>query len=415
LAVEQEWSKQVTGRLVIVGAGQAGFALAAKLRALKDTRPITMIGAEEVYPYQRPPLSKKYLLGEMSFDRLTFRPDNWFAENDVEVRLSTYVEEIDREKKTVRMQDGSGLEYETLALTTGSTPRTLPASIGGELKGVYTVRDKRDADRLADEMKAGRRLLIIGGGYIGLEAAAVARHLGLDVTLIEMADRILARVASKETADIMRAIHKERGVVIREKTGLTRLIGEDDQVRAAELSDGTVIDVDFVIVGIGVTPNDRLAQDCGLDVGNGIIVDEFARTSDPSIFAMGDCALLPWEEGRIRLESVQNAVDQAESVAATLAGNARPYLPKPWFWSDQYDVKLQIAGFNLGYDETLVREGSREGAVSVWYFRNGMLIAVDAINDAKAYVTGKKMLETGINPDRSRLADPATDLKLLLS
>ncbi len=415
MAVEQEWSKQVTGRLVIVGAGQAGFALAAKLRALKDTRPITMIGAEEVYPYQRPPLSKKYLLGEMSFDRLTFRPDNWFAENDVEVRLSTYVEEIDREKKTVRMQDGSGLEYETLALTTGSTPRTLPASIGGELKGVYTVRDKRDADRLADEMKAGRRLLIIGGGYIGLEAAAVARHLGLDVTLIEMADRILARVASKETADIMRAIHKERGVVIREKTGLTRLIGEDDQVRAAELSDGTVIDVDFVIVGIGVTPNDRLAQDCGLDVGNGIIVDEFARTSDPSIFAMGDCALLPWEEGRIRLESVQNAVDQAESVAATLAGNARPYLPKPWFWSDQYDVKLQIAGFNLGYDETLVREGSREGAVSVWYFRNGMLIAVDAINDAKAYVTGKKMLETGINPDRSRLADPATDLKLLLS
>ncbi|MNH88874.1 Rhodocoxin reductase [compost metagenome] len=405
----------MTGRLVIVGAGQAGFALAAKLRALKDTRPITMIGAEEVYPYQRPPLSKKYLLGEMSFDRLTFRPDNWFAENDVEVRLSTYVEEIDREKKTVRMQDGSVLEYETLALTTGSTPRTLPASIGGELKGVYTVRDKRDADRLADEMKAGRRLLIIGGGYIGLEAAAVARHLGLDVTLIEMADRILARVASKETADIMRAIHKERGVVIREKTGLTRLIGEDDQVRAAELSDGTVIDVDFVIVGIGVTPNDRLAQDCGLDVGNGIIVDEFARTSDRSIFAMGDCALLPWEEARIRLESVQNAVDQAESVAATLAGDARPYSPKPWFWSDQYDVKLQIAGFNLGYDETLVRAGSREGAVSVWYFRNGMLIAVDAINDAKAYVTGKKMLETGINPEKSRLADPATDLKLLLS
>lgn len=405
----------MTGRLVIVGAGQAGFALAAKLRALKDERPITMIGAEEVHPYQRPPLSKKYLLGEMSFDRLTFRPDTWFAENDVEVRLSTYVEEIDREKKTVRMQDGSVLDYETLALTTGASPRTLPASIGGELAGVYTVRDKRDADRLADEMKAGRRLLIIGGGYIGLEAAAVARHLGLEVTLIEMADRILARVASKETADIMRAIHNERGVVIREKTGLVRLIGEDDKVRAAELSDGSVIDVDFVIVGIGVTPNDRLAQDCGLDVGNGIIVDEFARTSDPSIFAMGDCALLPWEDGRIRLESVQNAVDQAESVAATLAGGVEPYAPKPWFWSDQYDVKLQIAGFNLGYDETLVRPGAREGAVSIWYFRQGKLVAVDAVNDAKAYVTAKKMLETGINPDRTLLADPATDLKQLLS
>lgn len=405
----------MTGRLVIVGAGQAGFALAAKLRALKDERPITMIGAEEVHPYQRPPLSKKYLLGEMSFDRLTFRPDAWFAENDVEVRLSTYVEEIDREKKTVRMQDGSVLDYETLALTTGASPRTLPASIGGELAGVYTVRDKRDADRLADEMKAGRRLLIIGGGYIGLEAAAVARHLGLEVTLIEMADRILARVASKQTADIMRAIHNERGVMIREKTGLVRLIGEDDKVRAAELSDGSVIDVDFVIVGIGVTPNDRLAQDCGLDVGNGIIVDEFARTSDPSIFAMGDCALLPWEDGRIRLESVQNAVDQAESVAATLAGGVEPYAPKPWFWSDQYDVKLQIAGFNLGYDETLVRPGAREGAVSIWYFRQGKLVAVDAVNDAKAYVTAKKMLETGINPDKALLADPATDLKQLLS
>lgn len=405
----------MTGRLVIVGAGQAGFALAAKLRALKDTRPITMIGAEEVHPYQRPPLSKKYLLGEMSFDRLTFRSGTWFAENDVDVRLSTYVEEIDREKKTVRMQDGSTLAYETLALSTGASPRTLPASIGGELAGVYTVRDKRDADRLADEMKAGRRLLIIGGGYIGLEAAAVARHLGLEVTLIEMADRILARVASKETADIMRRVHGKHGVMIREKTGLIRLIGEDDKVRAAELSDGSVVDVDFVIVGIGVTPNDRLAQDCGLDVGNGIIVDEFARTSDPSIFAMGDCALLPWEDGRIRLESVQNAVDQAESVAATLAGGTAPYAPNPWFWSDQYDVKLQIAGFNLGYDDTLVRSGAREGAVSIWYFREGRLIAVDAINDAKAYVTGKKLLETGINPDRALLADPATDLKTLLS
>jgi 3-phenylpropionate/trans-cinnamate dioxygenase ferredoxin reductase subunit len=404
----------VTGRLVIVGAGQAGFALAAKLRALKDMRPITMIGSEDVFPYQRPPLSKKYLLGEMSFDRLTFRPDAWFGENDVEVRLSTYVEEIDRAKKTVRMQDGSVLEYETLALATGSTPRTLPASIGGDLDGVYTVRDKRDADRLADEMKAGRRLLIIGGGYIGLEAAAVARHLGLEVTLIEMADRILARVASKETADIMRSIHDRHGVVILEKTGLTRLIGEDGKLRAAELSDGTVIDVDFVIVGIGVTPNDRLAQDCGLDVGNGILVDEFARSSDPSIFAMGDCVMLPWQGGRIRLESVQNAVDQAESVAATLAGGAESYAPKPWFWSDQYDVKLQIAGFNLGYDETLTRKGAREGAISVWYFREGRLIAVDAVNDAKAYVTGKKMLETGINPDKALLADPATDLKQLI-
>ena len=400
---------------MIVGAGQAGFALAAKLRALKDERPITMIGSEDVIPYQRPPLSKKYLMGEMSFDRLTFRPETWFAEHDVELRLSTFVEEIDRDAKTVRMQDGSVLEYEHLALTTGSTPRTLPASIGGDLTGVFTVRDKRNADLLAEEMKAGRRLLIIGGGYIGLEAAAVARHLGLEVTLIEMADRILQRVASKETADVMRAIHAEHGVVIREKTGLTRLIGEDGRVRGAELSDGTVIDIDFVIVGIGVTPNDRLAQQCGLDVGNGILVDDYARTSDPAIFAMGDCAMLPWKGNNIRLESVQNAVDQAESVAATLTGSAEPYEAKPWFWSDQYDVKLQIAGFNLGYDETVMRPGTRQGSVSIWYYREGRLIAVDAINDAKAYVTGKKLLDNGLTADKALIADPATDLKQLLA
>jgi 3-phenylpropionate/trans-cinnamate dioxygenase ferredoxin reductase subunit len=401
--------------LVIVGAGQAGFALAAKLRALKDARPITMIGSEDVIPYQRPPLSKKYLLGEMDFDRLTFRPEAWYAENDVELRLATYVEEIDREAGRIRMQDGSTLDYETLAIATGATPRSLPAGIGGDLEGVYTVRDKRDADRLASEMLPGRRLLIIGGGYIGLEAAAVARHLGLEVTLIEMADRILQRVAAKETADVMRAIHQDRGAVIREKTGLHRLVGKDGRVHSAELSDGSVIEVDFVIVGIGVTANDQLAQDCGLDVGNGIIVDEFARSSDPSIFAIGDVAMLPWKGMRIRLESVQNAVDQAEAVAAVLAGGDVPYEAKPWFWSDQYDVKLQIAGFNLGYDETLVRPGVREGSVSIWYFRDGQMIAVDAVNDAKAYVTGKKLLETGRNPDRAVLANPAADLKQLLT
>jgi len=214
---------------------------------------------------------------------------------------------------------------------------------------------------------------------------------------------------------VMRAIHAEHGVVIREKTGLTRLIGEDGRVRGAELSDGTVIDIDFVIVGIGVTPNDRLAQQCGLDVGNGILVDDYARTSDPAIFAMGDCAMLPWKGNNIRLESVQNAVDQAESVAATLTGSAEPYEAKPWFWSDQYDVKLQIAGFNLGYDETVMRPGSREGSVSIWYYREGRLIAVDAINDAKAYVTGKKLLDNGLTADKALIADPATDLKQLLA
>ncbi|UXS31174.1 FAD-dependent oxidoreductase [Agrobacterium tumefaciens] len=405
----------MTGRLVIVGAGQAAFALAAKLRALKDERPITIIGSEDAYPYQRPPLSKKYLLGEMSFDRLMFRPEEWYAENNVDIRLSTWVEEIDRAAKSLRTQDGSTLSYDRLVLATGAAPRLLPASIGGDLEGVLTVRDKRDADRLMAEMKPGRRLLVIGGGYIGLEAAAVARKLGLDVTLIEMADRILQRVAAKETADIMRGIHQANGVAIREKTGLVRLVGMDGRVAAAELSDGSTLDVDFVIVGIGVTPNDRLARESGLDVGNGIVVDEYTRSSDSDIHAVGDCALLPWRGQHVRIESVQNAVDQAEAAAHVLAGTEIAYDAKPWFWSDQYEVKLQIAGFNLGYDETVLRPGAREGSWSVWYFRDGRFVAVDAVNDAKAYVAGKKLLDTGAEPDRAILADPSADLKLLLS
>ncbi len=405
----------MTGRLVIVGAGQAGFALAAKLRALKDDRPITIFGSEPVLPYQRPPLSKKYLLGEMSFDRLLFRPEAWYGENDVEIRLSTPVEAIDRPSHLVRLFDGSEIAYETLVIATGATPRKLPAAIGGALDGVFTVRDKADADRLATEMKPGHRLLIVGGGYIGLEAAAVARKLGLEVTLIEMADRILARVAARETADAIRKIHEGEGVMILEGTGLTRLIGYEGRVKAAELSNGRVIDADMVIVGIGVTPNDQLAADAGLEVQNGIVVDGFGRTTDPQIYAAGDCVVQDWKGQSVRLESVQNAVDQAEAIAAVLAGGSAPYDPKPWFWSDQYDVKLQIAGFNLGYDQTVVRLGAREGSLSIWYFHGKDFIAVDAINDAKAYVTGKKLLELGKPVDPALISDPELDLKSLLA
>lgn len=403
----------MTGRLVVVGGGQAAFALVAKLRALKDMRPITIVGAEASLPYQRPPLSKKYLLGEADLSRLQFRPEAWYPENDVEIRLSTEAISIDRAAKTVTLSDGSRLDYEYLALATGATPRRLPAEIGGDLKGVYTVRDYLDADRLGLEMTEGRKALVVGGGYIGLEAAAVARGRGLDVTVIEMADRILQRVASPATATILKAIHTARGVDVREKTGLARLLGEDGRVTGAELSDGTVLPADIVVVGIGITPNDRLARDAGLEVSNGIVVDAFARTSDPAIFAMGDCAVLPFEDRMVRLESVQNAVDQAEAAAAVIAGGDEPYLPRPWFWSDQYDVKLQIAGFCMGYDDTLVRLGQREGSVSVWYFREGRFIAVDAVNDAKAYVVGKKLLELGRSPDRAQLEDPALDLKTL--
>jgi 3-phenylpropionate/trans-cinnamate dioxygenase ferredoxin reductase subunit len=386
----------------------------AKLRALKDERPITIVAAEASHPYQRPPLSKKYLLREMDLDRLLYRPESWYAEHAIDIRLSTSVTAIDRATKTVTLSDGSTLDYDVLALATGSTPRKLPASVGGDLDGVFVVRDFTDADRLAEEMKPGKHALIIGGGYIGLEAAAVARSSGLDVTVIEMADRILQRVASVATSYLVKDIHTSRGVDIREGTGLVRLVGTDGRVTSAELTDGSTIPVDLVIVGIGVTANDALAQAADLEVANGIVVDGFGRTSDPAIHAMGDCAVLPWKDMRIRLESVQNAVDQAEAVAALLVGGEAPYEPKPWFWSDQYDVKLQIAGFGLGHDETVVRKGQREGSISVWYFTAGKLVAVDALNDAKAYVTGKKLLDLGLTPDRALLEDPQTDLKTLL-
>lgn len=415
IAGSRKYSRfDVTDRLVIVGAGQAGFAVAAKMRALGDRRPITMLGAEDVLPYQRPPLSKKYLLGEMEFDRLLFRPLEWFAEHDVEIRLSTEVEAIDRAGKDVRTSDGDRIEYGKLVIATGSSPRRLPEELGGDLDGVFVVRDKRDADRLAGEMVPGRKLLVIGGGYIGLEAAAVARHLGLEVTVIEMAERILQRVASRDTADAMRAIHEAHGVVIREKTGLSRLLGVNGRVTGAELADGEILPADLVIVGIGAAANDMVATIAGIETMNGIVVDEFGCSSDENVYAAGDCALVLWNGGRIRLESVQNAVDQAEAVAAVLAGGTQPYQPKPWFWSDQYDVKLQIAGFNLGYDATVSRVGTREGSRSIWYYREGQLVAVDAINDAKAYVTGKKLLDANRTVEPSVIADPTVDLKSLL-
>lgn len=405
----------MSDRLVVIGAGQAAFALAAKLRALKDERPITIIGAEDVLPYQRPPLSKKYLMGEMVFDRLLYRDEAWYRDNSIEIIFPIKVTSIEPDSKLVRLEDGRKIAYGTLVIATGAEPRRLPEHLGGTLDGVLTVRSKADADRLSAEIKPQRKLLVVGGGYIGLEAAAVARHFGLEVCLIEMADRILSRVASAETAVIMRDIHQHHGVDIREKTGITRLIGSDEgRVIGAELADGSVLEADIVILGIGVTPNDHLARDAGINCNNGIVVDEFSRTSAPDIFALGDCCLLPFNGQLVRLESVPNAVDQAESLGAYLVGAAQPYQPKPWFWSDQYDVKLQIAGFNAGYDETILRQGARDGAWSIWYFRDGQLIAVDAINDAKAYVTGKKLLDSGKNADRALIADPTTDLKMLL-
>lgn len=398
--------------VVVVGAGQAGAALVAKLRTGGFDGDITLIGEETAPPYQRPPLSKKYLLGEMELERLFLRPQSYYEEQQITLRLGTRVDAIDPLAQTVTAA-GETVAYDMLALTNGSTPRRLPAAIGGDLGGVHVVRSLADVDAMAPEFRPGARVLIVGGGYIGLEAAAVAASKGLKVTLVEMAERILQRVAAPETSDYFRALHARHGVDIREGVGLDRLTGEG-RVSGARLTDGSEIAVDFVIVGVGIAAATGLAEAAGLAIENGIRTDAQGRTSDPNIWAAGDCASFPYRGTRIRLESVPNAIDQAECVAENMLGAGKDYAAKPWFWSDQYDVKLQIAGLNTGYDRVVTRQGEREGSVSFWYFRGGELLAVDAMNDPRAYMVGKRLIEAGKSPDAGAVADPGTDLKTLM-
>ena len=397
-------------RHVIIGGGQAALSAAERLRSLDSQSSITILSAEDTLPYQRPPLSKAYLKGEMPVERLILRPAQWFADQRIDMRLSAPATAIDRAERTVTIEGGERIPYDRLLIATGSEPRLWPVAHGGGLAGVYPLRGRRDSDAMAHEFEAGRRLVVVGGGYIGLEVAAVAAQRRLTVTVLEMASRILERVASAQTADYFRTLHAGHGVTIREGAVVTRIVGED-RVSGVELADGTIIEADFAIVGIGVVPNTHLAQEAGLAVDNGIAVDDRCRTSDQAIYAAGDCAMFPFRTKMTRLESVPNAIHQAETAAENMAGGDVEYVATPWFWSDQYDVKLQIAGLNQGFDTTVVRPGRREGAQSVWYYRDSELVAVDAMNDGPAFMVGRKLIESGrsIAPDDA--ADPAHDLR----
>jgi len=397
--------------IAVIGAGQAGASLVAKLRSEGFEGDITLIGAEAVPPYQRPPLSKAYLLGDMTLERLFLRPQSFYDENDIALRLGTQVTAIDTSAKTIAIGDEL-LSYDQLALTTGSVPRKLPASACGTLGGVYTVRDLADVDAMAPHVTEGGRVLVVGGGYIGLEAAAVCAKKGMHVTLVEMADRILQRVAAPETSDYFRALHTAHGVDIREGVGLDGLIGED-HVTGARLSDGAELACDMVIVGVGIAPGTALAEAAGLTLDNGIATDAQGRTSAPDVWAAGDCASFPYRGHRIRLESVPNAIDQAEIVARNMLDAGVEYVAKPWFWSDQYDIKLQIAGLNTGYDRVVVRDGVT--ARSHWYYAGDTLLAVDAMNDPRGYMVGKRMIEAGRSPDPALVADASVDAKALMA
>ena len=403
----------MVARIVIVGAGQAGATLAETLRVEGFAGSLTMIGDEAAPPYQRPPLSKKYLLGEMDAERLWLKPGEFWSGHGIELLTGCSVAGIDRAGRTLTLADGRTLGWDRLALVTGAKPRRLPAAIGGDLAGVHTVRTLADVDALAPAVIAGGQLVVVGGGYIGLEAAAVAASRGMAVTLVEAAPRILGRVACAETAAFFRDLHAAHGVKVMEGTAIAGLEAVDGRLAGVRLADGTRLPADLAIVGIGVTPNQHLAEAAGLAIDNGIAVDAACRTSDPDIVAAGDVASLPWRGRRLRLESVQNAIDQAKVAALTLLDRPADYDPVPWFWSDQYDMKLQIAGLNTGYDRVVARAGARPGTASHWYFAGETLLAVDAMNDARAYMTAKRWIEAGLSPDPHRLADPGVDLKTL--
>ena len=396
--------------IVIIGAGQAGSSLAIKLRALGYQGTVTLIGEEPYAPYQRPPLSKSYLLGEMALERLYLRPEEVYRDQNIELRLGTQVTAIDPVAQVISL-GAETLSYDQLALTTGSTPRLLPEAIGGRLKNVFAVRGLADVDAMRPAFERGGHVLIIGGGYIGLEAAAVAAKRGLKVTLVEMADRILQRVACAQTSDYFRALHQSHGVTLLEGVGLSSLTGTD-HVTAAILSNGTTLDIDFALVGVGIQPNTQLADAAGLTLNNGIETNALGQTSQSKIWAAGDCASFPYQGERIRLESVPNAIDQAEVVAANMLGAQKAYHATPWFWSDQYDVKLQIAGLNQGFENVVTRIG--EAGRSHWYYKAGQVLAVDAMNDPRAYMVAKRLIEAGKTADPALVADPGSDLKALL-
>ncbi|WP_241963426.1 NAD(P)/FAD-dependent oxidoreductase [Paracoccus suum] len=390
--------------------------MAAKLRALGHQDEIVVIGNEPAAPYQRPPLSKAYLLGEMPLDRLMLRGTEWWADNRITLRTGCPVTAIDPAAHVVETEGGLQ-SYDVLALCLGAAPRRLPSAIGGDLPGVHVVRSLADIDGLIPSLGPGRRLVVIGGGYIGLEAAAVARKLGLQVTVVEAGPRILGRVASQPMAGLIRNLHISRGVEVIEGVGVTALEGEAS-VAAVRLSDGRSLPCDLVICGIGVLPETALAAGAGLALDNGIAVDALGRTSEPAIWAAGDCASFPQNGGRMRLESVGNAIDMAEAVAANIMGAGADYIAKPWFWSDQFDAKLQITGLATGADREILRgheAGAAEaGGASVWSFAGDRLLCVEALNDPRAYMVGKRLIDAGRSADPAAVADPATDIKSLM-
>ncbi|MBV9930932.1 MAG: FAD-dependent oxidoreductase [Alphaproteobacteria bacterium] len=401
--------------VAIVGAGHGGAQAAIQLRQLGFAGSIGLIGAEPELPYERPPLSKDYLTGDKPFARMLIRPEGFWADRDVALLPATRIVSIDATGKRVATAAGERIGYGSLVWAAGGAPRRLHCA-GGDLEGVHVVRRRADADAILAELPSVRRVAVIGGGYIGLETAAAMRKLGREVVLLEALDRLLARVAGPEISRFYEAEHRAHGVDVRLGTGAARIEGRDGRAIGVALADGAILPAELVIVGIGIEAAVGPLLAAGAAGANGVDVDSCCRTSLPDVYAVGDCTAHEnrWAGGlRLRLESVQNAHDQAATAAKAIMGIEEPYTAMPWFWSNQYDLKLQSVGLSIGHDATVVRGDAATRSFSVLYLLQGRVIALDCVNATRDYVQGRKLIEAGIVADPAKLADPSVPLKAL--
>jgi 3-phenylpropionate/trans-cinnamate dioxygenase ferredoxin reductase subunit len=400
---------------IIIGASHAGAQLCVSLRQGGWGGRITVIGDEADLPYHRPPLSKDFLSGDKVIEEIFLRPASVYENADVTLSLGTRVTGIDRVSKSISIETGETLSYDKLVLATGARVRHLPI-LGADLGGVFYLRNTKDVRGIKDSVEEGRRAVIIGGGYIGLETAASLRKQGMEVTVLEAMPRILQRVTAPELSRFYKRVHCEEGVNIFEGVMASEL-RKDNQALSVHTSCGQSFQADMVIVGIGVIPNVELADAAGLDVGNGIEVNEFCQSSDPDIYAAGDVTwhFNPLYKRHIRLESVPNATEQAKTVASHINGNPKPYSSLPWFWSDQFDLKLQIAGLSEGYDDIVIRGDIKTGrSFAAFYFKGEILLAVDAVNSPREFMFTKRALSKGLQVDKGKLANAQIDLKMAL-
>ncbi len=397
---------------MIIGTGQAGFQTAASLRSEGYADPITLIGEEPHIPYNRPPLSKGFVLGTQDAESIELRPVNFYKTHQINLLCGERVVGISRAEKQIEIASGGNLSYDSLVLAVGASNRRLPVP-GGDLEGVLYLRSLAEAIFIKKRIEESQRIVVVGGGFIGLELAAVASSLGKSVTVIEALPRVMARVVAPIISEFFHDLHTSRNVKIFCGATVKEIRGANRHANEVVVSDGSVHPADLVLVGIGVVPNVELARDAGLAVSNGIAVNEYLETEDKNIFAIGDCAEYPnaFAGGRVRLESVQNAADQAQCVAMTIAGHRTKYNSLPWFWTDQYEIKLQMAGISAGHDRVVTRGNAEARKLSVFYFRDGKLIAVDSINRPVDHMIGRKLIASGARLTPEECADESVDLK----